>query len=68
MRSYGFIPICFNQIDSSSGRVWGFQDDFFTLFALIITGGFLFMEPMELEFVAARTVYLRAGVDQGAGG
>jgi hypothetical protein len=64
MRSYGFILICFNQIDSSSGWVWGFQDDIFMLFAFISTGGILFAVPMKSGFVAACAVYFQAGVDK----
>ena len=68
MRSYGFIPICDNEVNSSYNRVWGLQDNFFMLLAIISTGGFLFVVPMEPWFVTARAMYLRAGIDKYIGG
>jgi hypothetical protein len=68
MRSYGFIPIWVNKVSSSSDWVWCLQDDFFTLLAIISTGEFLFVEPMESWFVAARAVYFRTRIDKYIGG
>ena len=56
MRFYGFIPICDNEVNSSYNGVWGLQDHFFTLFAIIGTGVILFVVPMEPWFVMARIV------------
>jgi hypothetical protein len=68
MRSYGYIPIWDNQIDSSSNWVWGFQDNLFTLFAIISTGGILFGVPMEPWFVTTCAMYLWLGDDKYIGG
>jgi hypothetical protein len=65
MKSYGFILICIDCIDSSSAWVWGLQDTFFALFVLISTVGFLlFMIPMEPWFVSACSMDFRTRVDE----
>ena len=68
MRSYGFIPIWVNEVDSSSNWVWCLQGNFFMLLAIISTVSFLFVKPMESGFVMARAMYLQAGVDNHIGG
>jgi hypothetical protein len=55
-------------VSSSSDWVWGLQEDFFTLLAIISTGEFLFLEPMESGFVAARAMYFQTKIDKDIGG
>jgi hypothetical protein len=55
-------------VSSSSDWVSGLQDNFFTLLGIISTGEFLFVEPMESGFVAARAVYFRTRIEKYIGG